>query len=341
MAVLDVEALLAPVSTDDPCGPDLEYDAEMLALQQAAAGKAERAVGDTVVPAQEPEWRDVAKQCEALLRRTKHVGVAALLARAQCKQSGYLGAVQGLALVRGLIERYWDAVHPRLDPDDGSALMRLNTLALFTVAEDGTHRDLLREMGYAPLDTSLGRAGLRVRDLTLAFGAAKPDSNEAVPTEEGVSTALAQLLGARADLAQVLRDGQAHAEAIKVFIDDKAPSESPDLNALLQLTKAVADAGARVLGNGAASGEASAGSDSRAAASGRAVGTLRTREDCVRALDQVCEWFAQNEPSHPAPFVIQRAKRLVKMNFLEIIRDLAPNGLAQVEEVVGKETSSS
>jgi hypothetical protein len=29
------------------------------------------------------------------------------------------------------------------------------------------------------------------------------------------------------------------------------------------------------------------------------------------------------------------------MNFLEIIRDLAPNGLAQVEEVVGKETSSS
>src|SRR5207249_1339798 len=139
--VFDVEALLAPVSSDQPCGADLEYDPDMLALQQAAAGKPERQVGDTVVPAQEPEWRDVANRCEALLRRTKHLGLAALLARASCKQDGYVGAVHGLALVRGLVERYWDGVYPRLDSEDGSAMMRLNTLALFTVGDDGA-RDL-------------------------------------------------------------------------------------------------------------------------------------------------------------------------------------------------------
>src|SRR5262245_28903767 len=150
----------------------------MLALQQAAAGKPERGVGDTVVAAQEPEWRDVASRCEALLRRTKHLGVAAHLTRASCKQIGYLGAVQGLALMRGLVERYWDGVYPALDTDDGSAVMRLNTLASLTVADDGSARDLLREMAFAPLDASLGKAGLRVRDLTLAFGAAKPDNGE-------------------------------------------------------------------------------------------------------------------------------------------------------------------
>jgi type VI secretion system protein ImpA len=337
--VLDVEALLAPVSTDDPCGPDLEYDAEMLALQQVAAGKPERAVGDTVVPAQEPEWREVAKLSEALFRRTKHLGVAALLAHAQCKQSGYIGAVQGLALVRGLLDRYWDSVHPRLDPDDNSAVMRLNTLALLTTAEDGTARPLLREMAYAPLDTSLGRAALRVRDLTLAFGAAKPDDGEPVPTPEGVSAALADLLGARADIAQALTAGETHAQAIKAIIDEKAPSESPDLGGLLQLTKGLANAVARASGGGADAGAAGVAGPA-AAAGGRAVGALRSREDCVHALDQVCEWFAHNEPSHPAPFVIQRAKRLVKMNFLEIIRDLAPNGLAQVEDIVGKDVSS-
>jgi type VI secretion system protein ImpA len=340
MAVLDVEALLAPVSSDQPCGADLEYDPDMLALQQAAAGKPERAVGDTVVAAQEPEWRDVANRCEALLRRTKHLGVAVQFARASCKQFGYIGAVQGLALVRGLVERYWDGVYPLLDADDSSALLRLNSFALLTVADDGTNRPFLREMAYAPLDTNLGKAGLRVRDLTLAFGATKPDNGEAAPTEEGVSGALATLLGQRSDLAQALQDGHAHAQAIKSVLDGRAPNEAPDLNALVKLTGAVAQAAGRVQGGGATAGGDMATAGDVAAAGTRAVGAIRTREDCLRALDQVCEWFAQNEPSHPAPYVIQRAKRLVKMNFLEIIRDLAPEGMRQVEDVVGKEVSS-
>jgi type VI secretion system protein ImpA len=338
--VFDVEALLAPVSSDQPCGADLEYDPDMLALQQAAAGKPERQVGDTVVPAQEPEWRDVANRCEALLRRSKHLGVAALLARAAGRQGGYLGTVNGLALLRGLVERYWDGVYPLLDSDDGSAMMRLNTLAMFTVGEDGIARDLLREMAFAPLDPTLGKGGLRVRDLTLAFGAAKPEDGEAAPTEAAVSSALAELMTARTDIAQALRDGHAHAQAIKAVLDGKAPSESPDLNHLVRLTGAVANAANKAQGGGADStAEATTGG---AAAGGgtRAVGAIRTREDCVRALDQVCEWFAQNEPSHPAPYVIQRAKRLVKMNFLDIIRDLAPGAMQQVEEVVGKEASS-
>jgi type VI secretion system protein ImpA len=339
--VFDVEALLAPISSDQPCGADLEYDPDMLALQQAAAGKPERAVGDTVVAAQEPEWRDVAGRCEALLGRTKHLGVAALLARAACKQAGYIGAVNGLALVRGLLERYWDQVHPLLDADDSSAVLRLNTLALLTTGEDGVARDLLREMAYAPLDTSLGKAALRVRDLTLAFGAVKADSGEATPTEEAVSAALADLLNQRADLAEALRAGLTHAQAIKTVLDGRAPQESPDLNALVKLTQAVANAAARVQGGGDAVNDDSAAAAGAAAPAGaRAVGAIRTREDCVRALDQVCEWFERNEPSHPAPLVIQRAKRLVKMNFLEIIRDLAPDGMPQVEGVVGKEASS-
>jgi len=220
-------------------------------------------------------------------------------------------------------------------------MMRLNTLASLTVGDDGIPRDLLREMTLAPLDPSLGKAGLRVRDLILAFGAAKPEAGESAPTEGAVSAALADLLAQRADVAQALRDGHAHAQAIKTVLDGRAPTEAPDLNALVKLTQAVAGAAARATGGGdAVAGEAAAATGSAAGAGTHAVGALRTRDDCVRALDQVCEWFARNEPSHPAPYVIQRAKRLVTMNFLEIIRDLAPDGMRQVEDVVGKEGSS-
>jgi len=69
--VFDVEELLAPIDQGKPCGDDLEYDAEMLALEQAARYRAERQFGATVIPAAEPDWRDVQARCEAMLARTK------------------------------------------------------------------------------------------------------------------------------------------------------------------------------------------------------------------------------------------------------------------------------
>ena len=42
-----------------------------------------------------------------------------------------------------------------------------------------------------------------------------------------------------------------------------------------------------------------------------------------------------NEPTNPAPLLIQRAQRLMKKNFMEIIRDLLPDGLGQIEKLAG------
>ncbi len=48
MTQYDLESLLAPIGDDSPSGDDLEYDPEFLALERAAAPKAERAIGDNV-----------------------------------------------------------------------------------------------------------------------------------------------------------------------------------------------------------------------------------------------------------------------------------------------------
>lgn len=344
--VLDVERLLAPISADQPCGADLEYDADMLALWQAAEEKPEQEFGDTKIAAQEPDWRDVGARCEALLERTKHLGVAVLATRAALKQTGYVGAVRGLALMRGLLDRYWPHVYPALDADDGSALARVNALAPLTTAGDGTPRALLRELQFAPLDVELGKAALRVRDLLLALGGARPEPNEAVPTEQGVLAGLSEAFSARPQLVQALRDGREHAQALVALLEERAGADAPKLDDLVKLARAVAAAADRVAAPAsdaaaAAGAERDAPATSAAGAGTRAVGPpIRTREDAVRLLDQVCEWFAQNEPSHPAPYVIARARRLVHMNFLQIVRDLAPDGLKQVEDVVGREDAA-
>jgi type VI secretion system protein ImpA len=101
---------------------------------------------------------------------------------------------------------------------------------------------------------------------------------------------------------------------------------------LKKLMQRVADAALRAQADGASPSEMAAETTSGRAPSH---GAIASREDAIRALDRVCEWMDRNEPSHPAPLLIRRAKRLISKNFIEIIRDLAPDGLSQVEKLAG------
>ena len=53
----------------------------------------------------------------------------------------------------------------------------------------------------------------------------------------------------------------------------------------------------------------------------RVPGDIRSRDDAIRVLDQICEYFRKNEPSSPVPLLLQRAKRLLSKDFMEILRD--------------------
>ena len=59
------------------------------------------------------------------------------------------------------------------------------------------------------------------------------------------------------------------------------------------------------------------------------------RDDAVRALEKVCEWIELNEPSNPAPLLIRRAQRLMSKNFMDIIRDLVPDGVDTIAKLAG------
>ncbi|QER96145.1 hypothetical protein FLG15_20490 [Xanthomonas phaseoli pv. dieffenbachiae] len=54
-----LETLLAPLGDDAPAGPDLEYDPEFLRLERESAIRAERALGESVIAAEEPDWDKV------------------------------------------------------------------------------------------------------------------------------------------------------------------------------------------------------------------------------------------------------------------------------------------
>ena len=83
-----LESLLSPLAGDAPCGADLEYDPAFLALQEAGAGRPEQQYGETVIPAEEPDWPSVREQALKLAERTRDLRLAVWLARSGARLEG-------------------------------------------------------------------------------------------------------------------------------------------------------------------------------------------------------------------------------------------------------------
>ena len=63
--------------------------------------------------------------------------------------------------------------------------------------------------------------------------------------------------------------------------------------------------------------------------------TINSRADAIRALDAVAEYFRRSEPSSPIPLFVERAKRLVAKDFLEVLADIAPDAVSVARSAGG------
>ena len=64
-------------------------------------------------------------------------------------------------------------------------------------------------------------------------------------------------------------------------------------------------------------------------------------QNVVKMLDKLVQYYGRHEPSSPIPILLERAKRLVPMNFFEIMKDLAPEGIAQLTVIRGPDGSEA
>ncbi|HKQ68309.1 MAG TPA: type VI secretion system protein TssA, partial [Polyangiaceae bacterium] len=265
--------------------------------------------------------------------------IAAHLARALGQSQGYEGFSQGLGLLRGLIEGFWDTLHPLLDPDDDNdPTMRVNALA--ALAEPG----FLNMLRSAPLVRSKSFGGVGLREL--AFVSGELTAPEGFKLDAAALDAAFQEVDFTAMQATLaaLRSANEHIDGIDAAFASHADARGPDLAPLTQLVKkAIHTLDGRIqlrpesAANGESDGESASG-DAAPGATGpsRASGDIRSRDDVLRALSKIETYYARYEPSSPIPLMLQRCKRLVPMSFIDIVKEIAPDGLTQVELVVGK-----
>lgn len=330
MRMPDIASLLAPLDDADPCGANLEYDADFLALDILAAPRGERGVGHAVRDAQEPEWRDVIRQALRLLERTRDLRVAMHLCTAWLKSDGPQSWVDGLALLRGLLEHHWDGVHPRID--DGDPVERVNAFAALC-ADDGT----LGYLRHAPL-IHLERVGtVTLRDLRIASGALKP-SDDGMSVEalvERVEHVLMQAgddtLRSLGDLATTALD---HLDAITGVFAIHTPGRGPDVDALRRELREWRHALLSRLPGSVEEDVPVVQHD--APATSALNGAPGGHDDIRRQLDAICRWYERHEPSSPVAPLLRRARSLVGLDFSTLLGMLAPGGLAEFMHLTGE-----
>lgn len=250
MSSIDVETLQVGISEDQPCGEDLEYDPSYIELAGMVQGKAEQVMGDQVIPAEEPNWREVRDRCLELSKRTKNLRVTMYLTVAALQLDGLGGLRDGLKLLHSTLVQYWDQLHPLLDPDDNNdPTERVNIIDSLaspphTTGDPMRFQELVRA---TPLCHSRQLGQFSMRAIAIANGEAKPASeSETPPTMAAIDAAFMDT-----DLEPLQADAAAVTESIDLVkgIEDglterlgagSAPSLSSFVAVLEEIQKVLA-----------------------------------------------------------------------------------------------------
>jgi type VI secretion system protein ImpA len=352
--VIDIDALSRPIDDAEPAGPDLEYSS-VAELDRFAAGTPGTIDPKTqeLVGAEEPNWRKVVEMSTELLGKTKDLRVAAWLTRAELANRGLPGLSDGLKLIATLVENFWESLYPMLDRDEGDdPIERLNVLANLSPDPAQSYgsastEGLLRALRGAVVAESREVGRYTVRDLEYSLGRMQPPAGQTAPPAALLAAAWKRGdPAANREKREGIAIGLAALQAIARLFQEHS-GQRPSLDLLQQTLRRVGEfyatldaeaaAEAAEAGEGAEGG-ADDGETGGAAAPGgkppRSSG-LASRADAVRILQQVAEFLRKAEPSSPAPMFVDRAIKLLQMDFNAIVKELMPDSKDRIEMLGG------
>ena len=329
-----VDRWLLPLGDGQACGPDLEYDPESLELSDAT-GKPDSQFG----PGEPPDWARVRDLAESLFARTRDLRVALWWGRAKLNLDGLAALPAVLALLHGLLENFWTDLHPLPDADDPDALARLSVIGALDKLNS-----LLGDIRNARLSADRRLDGVRVRDVEVALAKLTPRPDEAPRTP-------AQIAGMAAEAADVAAALRAQADAALSSLDQiealMIQRFRPDLGVDLTTVRGMLTSVKSLLPTVAAAADEAVEVDTNSTAGtamtpsrpAGGVHSVDSRQDAIRAIELVCAYLERSEPTNPAQLLLRRAARVIDKNFLELVRELAPDSVKEVARIMGVDPS--
>jgi type VI secretion system protein ImpA len=361
----DLAALVAPIPGEMPAGQDLREDKSPESLyfrlrdarrEASAAERAADAPKDDSDPrpvdgAPVPpilQWRIVRELAtEALSLHSKDLEIAAWLTEALLRDAGLRGLTAGFRLLAELAENSWDDLFPQ--PDEEGIVTRVAPVAALNgVGREGTLIQPLRKIVLyeRPQDSS----PLYFWQYELSAGIAASGNAEQrqelyearrLPPFEAIENE-APVVHAR--LAELRRDVGAAAEAWqklgRVF-DERAVADGPPTSGIRDVLEKIRFAADRLAfpdqniseTDTAAAGRSAPSTPPEktdgAAAGAPATTGLASREEALRALAQIADYFRRTEPLSPISYTLQEAVRRGRMTWPELLSEIVPDATAR------------
>ena len=367
--ILNFEELLAPIPGENPCGENLLYSGLHDAVREARRAEDALPQGEWEREVKAADWGQVASLAtEALRTKTKDLQIGAWLGEALVKLHGFTGLLDSLKLMRLLIGAFWDNLYPEIDNGDlearGNALAFLDRQTAYALKEIPL-TDSLTGPNYSYFQWEESKGFDIPEDLTQLDSDAmeriealrrQAEEEQRVTSEQWRIAKNATGRAFYEETYALQRACLVEFNELDHLMDEKFQRQTPGLGALKKsldevnslIERIVKEK--RVLEPDTVSPEEieAVGKETQEGASGLEAGLtsvsgpVRNRQDALRRLLEVAEYFRKTEPHSPVSYLVDRAVKWGQMPLDRWLQDVIKDAsvLSQLRETLGLGSAS-
>lgn len=357
-SIIDTEALLRPISPEKPSGENLRHSQLFDDLREARRADDTLNKGEWQHEPKVAQWSKVVELATAALaNQSKDLQICGYMSEALVHLYGFVGLRDGLKVMRGLHENFWDTVYPSLDGT--STMARGNALSWFdksievplkslplTKSGSGADYNYLQWMDSTRFDFPENMDSLpadayeRLSQLKIQAEEDKKTTGEVWRKAKG-QTPRAFYEETYAILNQCWEEFQ----KLDQVMDEKFDRQTPGLGALKRsldevrtlVEKTVKEK--RIQEPDPVQDASVAATSETAESTGTtiAVGPVHSRHEALQRLAEVARYFEVTEPHSPVAYLVQRAIKWGQMPLEVWLEDVIKDGsvLGQLKETLG------
>ncbi|TCH99476.1 type VI secretion system protein TssA [Roseococcus sp. SYP-B2431] len=348
--VVDVATLVEPLGSGDGAGEDLRLDYSPSSIYQKlrdarAEARAEERARDSEGEGETAPvegWRQVRRLAvDALTSNSKDFEIAAWLTEALVRQEGLAGLSAGARVLAGLLEQHWDAGFPQPDEDG----LEGRSAPLGGLAGGDTDGTVMQALRRAPLFRRPSGEGFSIYQYEASADTAgisdetrreQRFAQGVIPLETVETEAKFDRPGLRAMVA-LTTETRAAWQLFQDQLDARFGYDAPPSRRVAEVLDRMAEVATRLGGGAEDAGGGMVAEDGAPAAPGQpaaaaaaaggglvmpGAGSLANREQALKTLEQLAEFFQKTEPHSFLAYTLSDAARRGRMSLPELLAEV-------------------
>jgi type VI secretion system protein ImpA len=363
-SVIDLEGLLQPIPGENPSGESQRYSGLYDEIAEARRADKDVPQGAWQTELKVADFGQVISLAvPALTSKTKDLQIGVWLTEALVKKHGFVGLRDGLKLIIGFQDQFWETLHPEIDEGDeegrANAISWLETNVSFAIKgapftggegysymdwEDSKTFDWPETIEGLPGEereryTNLREQADRERRVTAEMWRKETAATRRATCEK-VNFLLEECWAAYNDLNRVIEEKFNRNQAPGITGLKKALDEVHSQVKKLLEEKRIEepDAVFETADDAEAGADGTDGADGR---SGGVGGPVKNRQDALKRLAEIADFFQKTEPHSPVSYLVQRAVKWGHMGLDTWLQDVIKDNsiIEQVRQTLGFNTN--